>query len=64
MAGDAAGLVRAFKGKGVTSVIQTGVRVAQVVMRQGISARALEVYREANHDIIGDSLSWQPIPAS
>lgn len=54
MVGDAAGLVRAFKGKGVTSAIQTGMRAAQVILQDGISAHAFQSYRAANRDIIGD----------
>jgi flavin-dependent dehydrogenase len=54
MVGDAAGLVRAFKGKGVTSAIQTGMRAAQVILQDGISARAFQRYRAANRDIIDD----------
>ena len=52
--GDAAGLVRAFKGKGVTSAVQTGIRAADVMIRHGISAAAFEAYRAANEDIEGD----------
>jgi len=54
MVGDAAGLVRAFKGKGVTSAIQTGIRAAQVILRDGISSRAFQNYYRANADIIDD----------
>jgi len=54
MVGDAAGLVRAFKGKGVTTAIQTGLRAADVILRQGLSAGAFQTYRAANHDIIDD----------
>jgi flavin-dependent dehydrogenase len=54
MVGDAAGLVRAFKGKGVTSAIQTGIRAAQVILQNGISAAAFKTYRSANQDIISD----------
>jgi flavin-dependent dehydrogenase len=54
MVGDAAGLVRAFKGKGVTSAIQAGIRAARVILRDGISARAFEGYHAANRDIISD----------
>lgn len=54
MVGDAAGLVRAFKGKGVTSAILTGVRAANAILREGISARAFEAYHAANRDIIAD----------
>jgi len=54
LVGDAAGLVRAFKGKGVTSAIQTGGRAADVILREGISARAFESYLKANRDWISD----------
>jgi flavin-dependent dehydrogenase len=54
MVGDAAGLVRAFKGKGVTSAILTGLRAAEVILHRGISAEAFQAYRTANHDITGD----------
>ncbi|MEW5872110.1 MAG: hypothetical protein AB1894_22805 [Chloroflexota bacterium] len=54
MVGDAAGLVRAFKGKGVTSAIQTGTRAAQTILCQGISASAFQAYRTANRDITED----------
>jgi flavin-dependent dehydrogenase len=54
MVGDAAGLVRAFKGKGVTSAIQTGVRAAQVILHEGISASAFKAYFAANRDITDD----------
>ena len=52
--GDAAGLVRAFKGKGVTSAVLTGMRAAQTILQEGISASAFQTYREANRDIIQD----------
>ncbi len=55
MVGDAAGLVRSFKGKGVTSAVLTGIRVAQSIMKTGISWAAFHTdYRRANHDIISD----------
>ncbi len=54
MVGDAAGLVRAFKGKGVTSAIQTGIRAAQVILKEGISAGAFRAYHTANQDILED----------
>ncbi len=53
--GDAAGLVRAFKGKGVTSAMQTGVRAAHALLEGGLSASALAAhYQAANQDIIRD----------
>jgi flavin-dependent dehydrogenase len=55
MVGDAAGLVRAFKGKGVTTAVQTGLRAADTIMHGGISARAFqESYRRANQEIRSD----------
>jgi flavin-dependent dehydrogenase len=52
--GDAAGLVRAFKGKGITSAILTGSRAAQVILQHGISASAFDAYLQANQDILSD----------
>lgn len=53
--GDAAGLVRAFKGKGVTSAVLTGIRAAETILKAGISESAFyQHYRLANQDIIAD----------
>ena len=55
MVGDAAGLVRAFKGKGITSAVQTGIRAAHTLLEAGISSEAFGAhYRRANQDIIDD----------
>ncbi len=55
MIGDAAGLVRAFKGKGVTTAVLTGIRAAETILNHGFSRQAFhEHYRTANHDIIQD----------
>jgi flavin-dependent dehydrogenase len=55
LVGDSAGLVRAFKGKGVTSAVQTGIRAAETIMYHGISGDAFHnAYRTSNQDIIGD----------
>jgi flavin-dependent dehydrogenase len=55
MAGDAAGLVRAFKGKGVTSAVQTGLRAANVILTKGISKQAFHTYyRQENSETIRD----------
>jgi flavin-dependent dehydrogenase len=45
MVGDAAGLNRPFKGKGINSAIITGIRAADTMVRVGISKRAFEGYR-------------------
>jgi flavin-dependent dehydrogenase len=52
--GDAAGLVRPFKGKGVTSAILTAARAAETILRDGISQRAFSRYRRACRDITDD----------
>jgi flavin-dependent dehydrogenase len=53
--GDAAGLVRAFKGKGVTSAVLTGIRAAEVMLNYGISEACFSYYYyQANQDIIRD----------
>ncbi|MCJ7824717.1 MAG: hypothetical protein MUP44_07450, partial [Anaerolineales bacterium] len=55
MIGDAAGLVRSFKGKGVTAAVQTGIRAAETMLSVGFSAAAFhDHYRRANEDLIGD----------
>ncbi|NOZ71162.1 MAG: hypothetical protein GXP38_04495 [Chloroflexi bacterium] len=55
MIGDAAGLVRAFKGKGVTSAVQTGIRAARCILSAGISKEAFyQGYYLQNKDIISD----------
>lgn len=55
MVGDAAGLVRSFKGKGVTTGVQTGIRAANTMILVGISKEAFHNdYRQANNDIISD----------
>ncbi|RME07854.1 MAG: NAD(P)/FAD-dependent oxidoreductase [Anaerolineae bacterium] len=55
MIGDAAGLVRTFKGKGVTSAVLTGIRAAETILQHGISRQAFHAhYRAANQDILRD----------
>jgi flavin-dependent dehydrogenase len=54
MVGDAAGLVRAFKVKGVTSAIQSGIRAAHAILHVGISSAAFQSYQAANEEIIND----------
>jgi flavin-dependent dehydrogenase len=53
--GDAAGLVRAFKGKGVTSAVLTGIRAAEVILSHGISEACFSYYYDkANQAILSD----------
>jgi flavin-dependent dehydrogenase len=55
MIGDAAGLVRAFKGKGVTTAVMTGIRAAETILKHGFSRQSFhQHYRTANQDIIQD----------
>jgi len=53
--GDAAGLVRPFKGKGITSAAQTGIRAASTILDLGVSEQAFRHYyaecAEITHDI-------------
>jgi flavin-dependent dehydrogenase len=60
LVGDAAGLVRAFKGKGVTSAVMTGIRAAEAIFYAGITEAALkDHYARANQDITGDLMYGQ-----
>ena len=52
--GDAAGLMRPFKGKGVNSALLTGTWAARAMMTAGISARALREYHRACREITDD----------
>ena len=55
MIGDAAGLVRALKGKGVTTAVLTGIRAAETILNHGYTREAFhQHYRTANQDIIQD----------
>ncbi len=54
VAGDAAGMVRPFKGKGINSGIQTGVKAAKVMMNYGISKAAFKNYAVLCSNIIND----------
>jgi flavin-dependent dehydrogenase len=44
MVGDAAGLNRPFKGKGINSAVITGIRAAEVILNHGISKEAFKKY--------------------
>ena len=52
--GDAAGLVRPLKGKGVTSACITGIAAARAMMDYGISRKALHAYTLACREILSD----------
>ncbi|MCP2520106.1 NAD(P)/FAD-dependent oxidoreductase [Candidatus Aminicenantes bacterium AC-708-M15] len=55
MIGDAAGLIRPFKGKGINSAIITGIKAAETIVAEGISEKAFQKYykncRELTDDI-------------
>jgi len=46
MIGDAAGLNRPFKGKGINSAVITGIKAAQAIASKGLSRSAFEGYLE------------------
>ena len=52
--GDAAGLVRPFKGKGITSAVLTGIRAGRTIVDVGISEEAFRQYYASCADITGD----------
>lgn len=53
--GDAAGLVRSFKGKGVTTAVLTGIRAADAIWTHGVTGAAFQhAYRQANQDLLED----------
>ncbi len=54
MVGDAAGIIRAFKGKGINIACSTGVRAAEVMMDVGISKVAFKDYVKTFSDITND----------
>lgn len=67
--GDAAGLLRPFKGKGITSACLTGMRAAETMMQIGISKRAFEGYYRSCHEVTDDlsygkALRWLTLQIS
>jgi flavin-dependent dehydrogenase len=52
--GDAAGIIRAFKGKGVNTACLTGIRAAEVMVDDGISKEAFKDYYNSFSYITGD----------
>ncbi len=52
--GDAAGIIRAFKGKGVNTACTTGIKAAEVMMNVGISKEAFKDYYNSFSSITGD----------
>lgn len=54
MVGDAAGLNRPFKGKGINSALMTGIRAAEVMVNHGISKVAFQEYAKSCCDLKED----------
>lgn len=52
--GDAAGMVRPFKGKGINSAMLCGSHVARLIFERGVNARALAGIEKCAAEIIGD----------
>jgi flavin-dependent dehydrogenase len=52
--GDASGIIRAFKGKGVNTACTTGIKAAEVMMNAGISKEAFKDYYNSFSYITGD----------
>lgn len=52
--GDAAGLVRPFKGKGINSALFTGRLAAETLLREGTSRAALAQFYRRCHELTGD----------
>jgi flavin-dependent dehydrogenase len=54
MVGDAAGLNRPFKGKGINSAVITGIRAAEVILNHGISKEAFKEYLKSCAELTDD----------
>lgn len=54
MVGDAAGLNRPFKGKGINSAVITGIRAAEVIVNHGFLKEAFQVYLNCCSDLTDD----------
>jgi flavin-dependent dehydrogenase len=54
MVGDAAGLNRPFKGKGINSAVITGIRAAEAMTNNGFSKEAFQAYLKSCAELTGD----------
>lgn len=52
--GDAAGLIRPFKGKGVNSACLMGIKAAETIINVGISGEAFQTYADSFSEVIKD----------
>lgn len=56
--GDAAGLIRPFKGKGINSACLTGIYAARTIIRHGVSKQAFDEYYIKDCAILTDDLPY------
>ncbi len=54
MIGDAAGLNRPLKGKGINSAVMTGIKAAEVIKDQGYSESAFSYYVKSSDELLKD----------
>jgi len=54
MVGDAAGLNRPFKGKGINSAVITGIKAAETIINHGISKGAFQKYQKNCSELTDD----------
>jgi flavin-dependent dehydrogenase len=52
--GDAAGMVRPFKGKGINSAIEAGTKCAQTILTHGVSVGAFSAFTRTRQHLTGD----------
>lgn len=52
--GDAAGLIRPFKGKGINAACLMGIKAAETMINTGISRKAFQAYMDNFHEVIRD----------
>ncbi len=54
--GDATGLIRPYKGKGINVALETGTKAAETMIGKGLSAAALSAYPASFHHLYADFL--------
>jgi flavin-dependent dehydrogenase len=54
MIGDASGLIRPFKGKGINSAVITGIRAAENIIDHGISEETFQMYLKSCSELTDD----------
>ncbi len=54
--GDATGLIRPYKGKGINVALETGAKAAEIMIHDGVSASALSAYVKAFDHLYSDFL--------